>query len=148
MIMVFLPPVLTGGMIVHLFWPDRAGWALFLKTFLGIGIGLGFWSLLYFLYMLLFAGQHWFSVIQWMIFLGLLTITIWNERKHGWGSLESWKLLRPTRMQAVLMGFSGIIFLVSLSSTASYLLRRKQGDWDAWMMFNRAARFVYRDPAL
>jgi hypothetical protein len=40
-----------------------------------------------------------------------------------------------------------MVFVVSLLSTASYLLRRKQGDWDAWMMFNRAARFVYRDPA-
>ena len=34
-------------------------------------------------------------------------------------------------------------FVISLLSTANYLLRRRQGDWDAWMMYNRAARFLY-----
>jgi hypothetical protein len=118
-----------------------------LKAFLGIGIGLGSWSLLYFLYLLLFAGQHWFIGIQLVIFFGLLAITIWEERKRGWDSLEHWKLFHLTRIQSILVAFSGIVFLISLFSTASYLLRRKQGDWDAWMMFNRAARFVYRDQA-
>jgi hypothetical protein len=42
---------------------------------------------------------------------------------------------------------SGIVFVVSLLSTASYLLRRRQGDWDAWMMYNRAARFIHFDQA-
>jgi hypothetical protein len=37
--------------------------------------------------------------------------------------------------------------VVSLLSTANYLLRRRQGDWDAWMMYNRAARFMYKDQA-
>ncbi len=147
MILVFLFPVLAGGMIVHLLWPDREGRAMLLKAFLGIGVGLGLWSLLYFLYMLFFAGLHWFIVIQFAIFIGLLGTTIWKERKRSRESQERWKLLRLTRMQGILVGFSCLVFLVSLSSTASYLLRRKQGDWDAWMMFNRAARFVYRDPA-
>ncbi len=147
MILLFLLPVLTGGMIVHLIWPDRDSRALMLKLFLGVGIGLGLWSLLYFLYLLFFAGQHWFVVVQLAIFIVLLALTIWNERKRGWPVPAQWKLLGPTRMQGILLGFSGLVFLVSLSSTASYLLRRKQGDWDAWMMFNRAARFVYLNQA-
>ena len=147
MVEVFLIPILTGGMLVHLLWPDRDGKALLLKFFLGIGIGLGLSSLLYFLYMLFFAGQHWFLVIQLVIFAGLLANTIWEEKKRGWDFPKSWKLMHPTTMQSILMGFSCVVFLISLSSTASYLLRRKQGDWDAWMMFNRAARFVYLDPA-
>jgi hypothetical protein len=52
-----------------------------------------------------------------------------------------------TRIQGILVGLGCVVLLVSLSSTVSYLLRRKQGDWDAWMMFNRAARFIYRDQA-
>ncbi len=147
MVEVFLIPILTGGLLVHLFWPDREGKALILKFFLGIGIGLGLCSLLYFLYMLFFAGQHWFIVIQLAIFTGLLAITIWEEKKQGWDFPKPWKLVRLTNMQGILVGFSCVVFLISLSNTASYLLRRKQGDWDAWMMFNRAARFVYLDPA-
>jgi hypothetical protein len=148
MILVFLLPVLTGGMLVHLIWPDRDGRALLLKMFLGSGIGLGLWSLLYFLYLLFFAGGHWFVVVQLAIFIVLLALTIWNERKRGaWEVPKHWKLLHLTWTQGILLGFSGLVFVVSLSSTASYLLRRKQGDWDAWMMFNRAARFVYRNQA-
>ena len=145
MILVFLVPVLTGWMIVHLIWPDHDSRALLLKAFLGLGIGLGLWSLLYFLYLLMFAGRHGFIVIQLAIFVVLLGITIWNERKRGWEIPAHWNLPHVTRMQGILLGCSGVVFLVSLSSTASYLLRRRQGDWDAWMMFNRAARFVYRD---
>ena len=122
MILVFLLPILTGGLLVHLLWPDRAGWAVFLKAFLGIGVGLGIWSLLYFLYMLLLAGQHWFSVIGWVIFLVLLAVTVWNERKRGWDFSQRWKLVRPARAQAVLLAFSGVIFLVIGNFIADLLL--------------------------
>ncbi len=147
MIVVFLLPVLTGGMFVHLLWPARESRALFLKAFLGIGIGLGIWSLLYFLYLLLFAGQRWFILLQVAIFLGLLFTIIWQERKRGWEFPPRRFLGRLTPSQTILVGISCAVFLVSLASTASYLLRRKQGDWDAWMMYNRAARFIYRDQA-
>jgi hypothetical protein len=147
MILVFLIPILTGGMVVHLVWPDREGRVLFLKLFLGTGIGLGIWSLLYFLYLLIFADRHLFVVIQLAIFIVLLAITIWVERKRGWEAPHPWKLPHINHTQGILAGLGCIVFLVSLSSTVSYLLRRKQGDWDAWMMFNRAARFVYRDQA-
>ena len=147
MIVLFLLPILTGWMFVHLIWPAREKSILVFKAFLGIGIGLGIWSRLYFLYLLCFAGRHWFIVIQLIIFFLLLAITIRDERKRGWGFLLHWNLRSLTRTQNILLGFSCIVFLVSLTSTVSYLLRRKQGDWDAWMMFNRAARFVYRDQA-
>lgn len=147
MIVIFLLPVLTGGMLVHLLWPERGGLFLVFKAFLGIGIGLGVWSLLYFLYLLAFAGQHWFIVIQLLVFIILLAILLWKEGKRGWNFQLHLNLKGLTRTQAILAGLSGVVFLVSLTSTASYLLRRKQGDWDAWMMFNRAARFVYREQA-
>jgi Dolichyl-phosphate-mannose-protein mannosyltransferase len=147
MIVLFLLPILTGVMLVHNIWPDRDPGILVFKAFLGIGIGLGIWSLLYFLYLLWFAGQHWFIVIQLIIFILMLAITVWEERKRGWSFLPHWNFRNLTRTQGILAAISCVVLLVSLSSTISYLLRRKQGDWDAWMMFNRAARFVYRDQA-
>ena len=147
MIAIFLLPILTGGLVIHLIWPERAARILVFKAFLGIGIGLGIWSLLYFLYLLWFADRHWFIVIQLIIFILLLAITIWKERKGGWNFLPHLNLKSLTRSQGILAAFSCVVLLVSLSSTVSYLLRRKQGDWDAWMMFIRAARFVYRDQA-
>lgn len=143
LIIVFLLPVLNGGMLIHLVWPEREIKALLFKAFLGIGVGLGIWSLLYFLYMLFFAGQRWFIFVQLAIFLGLFVLTIQQERKRGPFQQPYWRI---TWVQAILATFAAMIFFVSLLSTASYLLRRKQGDWDAWMMFNRSALFISRDP--
>jgi hypothetical protein len=138
---VFILPILTGASLLHLIWPERKLSLLFFKAFLGIGIGLGISSLLYFLYMLLFAGQHWFIFVQITAVVGLLIAVLWVERKRGGFSLPRWNL---TRTQNIFLGIALVIFVVSLSSTISYLLRRKQGDWDAWMMYNRSALFVYR----
>ncbi len=145
MIVIFALPILTGGLLVHLLWPDRALKNLILKAFLGIGIGLGITSLSYFLYMSLFAGEHWFVAVQAIGLLILAGANVWQERKHSTEAMPKWNFTAPSRLQYVFAGLGGVIFLVSLGSTASYILRRKQGDWDAWMMYNRAARFIYRD---
>jgi hypothetical protein len=52
-----------------------------------------------------------------------------------------------TNTQRLIVLIGGIVSVSSLLATANYLLRRRQGDWDAWMMYNRAARFVYFDQA-
>ncbi|MGZ6315867.1 MAG: hypothetical protein ACXWNQ_01280 [Anaerolineales bacterium] len=145
MIVIFLLPILTGGLLVHLLWPDHALKYLILKAFLGIGIGLGLTSLSYFLYMSLFAGEHWFVAVQATTLFILVGANVWWERKHAAEAMQQWNFAAPSRLQYVFAGLGGVIFLVSLGSTASYILRRKQGDWDAWMMYNRAARFIYRD---
>lgn len=142
---LFLIPILSGSLLVHLLWPDRELKSIILQAFLGIGVGLGLNSLSYFIYMSFFAGQHWFLGIQLATLLGLLATSIWHERSGKHASALQVKTIRLPRMQAAFLGLSGLVFLISLSSTASYILRRRQGDWDAWMMFNRAARFVYRD---
>ena len=137
MIVIFALPILTGGLLVHLLWPDRALKYLILKAFLGIGIGLGLTSLSYFLYMSLFAGEHWFVAVQAIGLFILVGANVWWERKHAVEAMQEWNFAAPSRLQYVFAGLGGVIFLVSLGSTASYILRRKQGDWDAWMMYNR-----------
>ncbi len=146
-VLIFLLPMLSGGLLVHLLWPERQIKSLLLQAFLGIGIGLGLNSLSYFVYMSLFAGQHWFLAVQSVSVFVLVSLTLWQGRRRGAAGLPSWQPVRMPGVQAALLSLSGLVFLVSLGSTASYILRRRQGDWDAWMMFNRAARFVYRDEA-
>ena len=46
---VFILPLLTGGLLAHVLWPNRTVAGLLLKGSLGIGIGLGVRSRLYFL---------------------------------------------------------------------------------------------------
>src|SRR5689334_12988964 len=54
---LFLPALLAGFGCVHLFWKNDHAGALALKVFLGIGLGLGITSCLYFLRLLLLPGQ-------------------------------------------------------------------------------------------
>jgi hypothetical protein len=145
MILAFILPILTGALLVHILWPERGLRFLVFKAFLGIGAGLGINSLSYFLYMSFFAGQHWFAAVQVAEFLLVLAAAIWLERRRSGASWPRWSGAGLSRVQYAFLGLCAVVFLVSLASTASYILRRRQGDWDAWMMYNRAARFVYRD---
>ena len=142
---VFILPVLTGVLLAHVLWPERTLQALLLKVCLGIGVGLGARSLLYFAYLLFFAGQNWFIVIELAAFLAVLVLTVRREIQQGYQFLPPGWRPRLAGSGRLLVCIAGIVFLISLVSTANYLLRRRQGDWDAWMMYNRAARFAYLD---
>jgi hypothetical protein len=143
----FIPALVSGALLTHILWPDRGFWALITKFFLGIGIGLGLRSLLYFIYLLVLPDRHLFIYFDLALLASLTVIAAGRERMSGkW----DWSQVRPARLsgsQCVLVIVSGIVFLVSLLGTANYLLRRRQGDWDAWMMYNRAARFIHFDQA-
>ena len=81
-ILVFLPSILSGILIVHLLWPERGWKVIWVKIFLGIGLGLGQASLLDFIYMLLFSNENGFLFVQLALFVGLLAIVITHERKN------------------------------------------------------------------
>jgi hypothetical protein len=143
----FVPALASGVLLVHLLWADRHLWALLTKSFLGVGIGLGMRSLLYFLYLLVLPGRNLFIYFDLALLICLIALVAGRERMAGkW----DWSQVRPATLsgtQWALVAVSGIVFVVSLLGTASYLLRRRQGDWDAWMMYNRAARFIHFDQA-
>ncbi|MFZ1043980.1 MAG: hypothetical protein WCA79_16900 [Anaerolineales bacterium] len=143
-ILVFLPSILAGLLIVHLLWPER-GWKVFwVKIFLGIGLGLGQASLLDFVYMLLFSTENRFFFVQLALFAGLLIVVIIRERKNLRLTLPPVQL---SRWQIILLAGLLIVIILSALSAVNVWAREPHGAWDAWMMYNRAARFIYRDPA-
>lgn len=146
-LLVFIPPVLSGGLVVHLMWPDRTKYGLLLTACLGVGIGLGIRSLLYFVYLLLFAGQDWFIIVELVGLLLLLLLAVRRRGKTYREGADADSRPRFSLSRWILAAVAGAVLVLSLLSTANYLLRRRQGDWDAWMMYNRAARFIHRDPS-
>ncbi len=140
----FTLPALTGILIVHALWAEKNNffdWAL--KLSLGIGIGLGISSLLYFVYLLFFAGKHWFLFIEILIFVVVLVAT----RKKLRVPVPPWLIKNQfTRAQTWMLLLAGIVFLTAFLGILNYARQRALGDWDAWMIYNRAARFLYRDP--
>ena len=141
-ILVFLPSGLSGILIVHLLWPER-GWKVgWVKVFLGIGLGLGQASLLDFIYMLLFSNENGFLFVQLALFVCLFIAVLIHERKNI-------KLRLPriqfSRLQIILLAGLFIVIILSALSAINVWAREPHGAWDAWMMYNRAARFIYRD---
>jgi hypothetical protein len=146
-LVVFLPALLSGILLAHLLWPERSFWALAFKLFLGIGLGMGLRSLLYFLYLLALPGRHAYIFFDLALLLVLVGLTIVFERRLGPSSWSHFSLPRTTQIQRIAVAVAGVVVIIGLLSTANYLLRRRQGDWDAWMMYNRAARFLFADQA-
>jgi len=143
----FIPALVSGAVLAHIFWPERRFWALLTKVFLGAGIGLGMRSLLYFLYLLVLPGRNLYIYFDLALLACLLALAMRGEYRSG---NADWSAARPPRLsgaQLALAIVGGIVLTISLLSTANYLLRRRQGDWDAWMMYNRAARFIHSDQA-
>ena len=140
--LVFLLPALAGILIIHLFWKERNAIAMLFKMCLGAGLGLGINSLLYFVCLLSEMEQQGIFAIQFILLILLVAITVLQENRTHW---INFKIPIPSRLQLVLLCalfaavvFSGLIF-INLTSA------RPQGARDAWSIWNRAARFIYRD---
>jgi dolichyl-phosphate-mannose-protein mannosyltransferase len=144
-LLLYILPVATGTLLVHALWPDRAPFNLAFKCFLGIGIGLGLRSLLYFTYLFFFAGRHWFLAVELAALVILLAFHTARSLRRRGSPLRVVSQPEVTGVVWPLLLTAGVVFLVSIVSTGSYLLRRQQGAWDAWMMYTRTARFLYID---
>jgi hypothetical protein len=138
---VFLPALIAGLGFVHLFWKNDQLAALALKVFLGIGLGLGITSCLYFLRLLLFPGQGGYLLVE-TIFLALVLIALFVRRRIS--SHTTFKPLSFTGIQ-ILLGLTitfvvvmVLYFLVISSWVAPH------GDYDAQAIWNLRARFIYR----
>jgi hypothetical protein len=141
--LLFLVPALIGGLLIHMLWPERKGLVLLLKLSLGVGAGLGISSMLYFLALLIAPGRLNVFAIQAGLLIGSLIVVVAGERGMGWPKPEfpalshlQWGLLA---LSFVALMLTGLIFY-------HLTVSRPQGAFDAWSIWDRAARFIYRDP--
>lgn len=139
---VFLLSISSGVLIVHLIWNDEEVAALLFKLFLGVGVGLGVTSFAYFLFLLFFAGQHFFIYIQIGIFLIVLLISFSRGRVKYKTDFRAIKL---NSWQVGLLITALLTIVFSISGAMSVWMHRPSGTWDAYMIYNRTARFIYRD---
>jgi hypothetical protein len=144
-VLIYVPAVAVGFLLVHLMWPERSLFALLFKFFLGIGTGLGLTSLLYFIILLVTPVRFPFLILQLVTLLVLLFITIRRERftpHHPSSILHSPRTTHYALLLSLLLSL-----LITTTSFINFSIRRDQGAFDAWMIYNRAARFIFRDPA-
>jgi hypothetical protein len=140
--LAFSLPILTGTLIVHLLWIGKNHPIdLILKLSLGIGLGLGISALLYFFYLIFFAGKPYFLYVELLLFL-IVLIVAYLKTQTKTQTFYS----RPgiTSLQFVILLIAGFVFVSSFLGVVNYARQRAHGDWDAWMIYNRTARFIYR----
>ncbi|MCJ7435643.1 MAG: hypothetical protein MUO77_19340, partial [Anaerolineales bacterium] len=151
-IIIYIPAIVIGFLLVHLLWPERGLWVLLFKLSLGVGAGLGLTSLLYFIILLVIPIGFPFSTLQIIILLILLFLTIRRERTIPLTPRPSPFATRSTPSTSRVTHYSLLItlllsLLITIASFINFSIRRDQGAFDAWMIYNRAARFIVRDPA-
>ena len=140
----FLPAMLSGILIAELLWDEKTLLAVLLKVCIGTGVGLGLSSLVFFLYLLAFPGGRLFPYIQ----LAALAVLVWLAVRQG--NLRfprvdvRWK---PGIWQAVILVCALVIVALAIAGAASVWTHRPFGTWDAFMIYDRSARFVYRGGA-
>lgn len=132
---VYLPAVLAGFGFVHLFWKRADTVALSLKVFLGIGIGLGLTSCLYFLRLLILPGQSGYLLIEFIFLIGVFTAILVKR-----GFLPQW----PNRIPIVSLLVVLLVAAVALYYLMIYARLSPYGDYDAQAIWNMRARFIYR----
>ncbi|NQT90926.1 MAG: glycosyltransferase family 39 protein [Candidatus Omnitrophica bacterium] len=129
--------------------PDRQACALgfLLRSSLAVGLGIGFCSLLYFVWLLIFgpAGKGFF-LFETGLAVCLIAVLIYAKSRDGSSTLFSDS---PCAVRGSwLSRFIAISFYIALTSAvfiAIYLmLSRPHGLWDAWSIWNMRARFIFR----
>lgn len=140
---LFCIEALIGFLALDLLWQTRGTRRLLLKASVSIGLGMGGSSLAYFLYLILFAGRPYFIYFE-LLFL-LILFWIWYRRNQ---EIHLPHLQKLTLLQMGIVLLAVVVFFSSLFGLASYALARQEGDWDAWMIYNRSARFIYRGAEL
>jgi hypothetical protein len=138
---IFLPAVIAGFGLVHLLWKNDLAPALLMKLFVGIGVGLGITSCLYFLRLLLLPGQGNYLIIQ-VIFLLLVFLAGVSQKRISINfSIRSWSLSRTGILLGLAAIFIGILVLYYLVIFARVT---PHGDYDAQAIWNLRARSIYR----
>jgi hypothetical protein len=133
-ILIFLVKVLAGFALAHLIWDSTEVKALLLKFFIGVGLGTGLSSLLYFLSFWCRFPPVVYPYVEHL----LLILLVWRIRKP----ITKIKIAF-TRAG---LAWGGLIVLAVALCVTQYLVRAAQvphGLQDAWGIWNVSARFIY-----
>jgi hypothetical protein len=79
--------------------------------------------------------------VEIALFIAILIAAYLKHKKTTYTPSQSSKL---SPVQIVILTIAVFISAVSFLGLVNYSRQRAYGDWDAWMIFNRSARFIFR----
>ena len=136
--LLFLPKILFGFRVAHLIWRNPSSPAMFFKFFLGILLGMGLWSLGYYLW--IWAGLNRF-IFPWLEVIVSLLVILPGLRALklpvNFPQVNLRKLVSPLNLVFLL------VIMVSAVLFGFVLFMNPHGHEDAWFIWNLDARFIY-----
>jgi hypothetical protein len=144
--------VATGFVVTCLGWPQHVPSRshFLLKSSLGMGFGVGVFSVVFFL--LLLVSSVSFLAVDLAVFLVLLAALLWRQLRHRRElptklpqlmEVQSTSWIRP-----VVVSVFGLALICSLYASIVRLVSSPHGSgWDAFAIWNLHARFLFRGAA-
>jgi hypothetical protein len=143
----FLLSLAIGVLITYLFLPSLgvSTAVILFRLFAGAGLGIGVTSCLYFI--CLVAGiPRYAPAIDLAVgaLLGLICVAL-HKKRAGKGNPFHFSVSGSfSGFQLFLTSLFSIQLIASLFSFAVAFLKEPHGRWDAWLIWNMRARFLYR----
>ncbi len=135
---IYLPKIFFGFWIAHSLWREPSPQALWFKFFLGIPLGLGLWSLAYFLW--IWTGWNRF-IFPWLeVIISMAIIVL------AWPGLKlpaCFTLLNLRQLKSPLNLVFLLVNLVVAALFGVWLYMNPHGYEDAWFIWNLDSRFIY-----
>jgi hypothetical protein len=134
--LLYLPSAISGFWLAHRLWRESTPQALWFKLFLGLPLGLGLWSLGYFLWIWVGLNK---TIFPWLELAVSIVLTILV--------IPSLKLLfAPLNLRSLRSPFYLVFLLVMFATAVLFglqLYMSPHGHEDAWFIWNLNARFIY-----
>jgi hypothetical protein len=134
--LLYTPAILSGFWFANQLWSESTPQILLFKLFLGLPLGLGLWSLGYYLW--IFAGLNKF-VFPWLelVISLILSALTFHHLKVLFLAINLRSLKSPLNL-AFLLVVAGVAVLFGLAVFMS-----PHGHEDAWFIWTLDARFIY-----
>jgi len=140
--------LLIGVLLTYIFLPsgNRKTAGILLRLFAGGGLGIGVTSCSYFICLL--AGlTRYVAVIDFALCLAFGLIAFMRCRKKDPGEQAGLPPRKPaarSRLKTLIASVFAVELVAFVISFAVAFLKESHGRWDAWLIWNMHARFLFR----
>lgn len=144
----FIAPVLIGVSLTFIFFPSQKNnttqWLL--RLCVGLGLGIGTTSCLYFISLLIHPSGYLFVMMETVLMFILIIVTYLLSKTGFFKRQQGMVSDTETTFrfhQGIPIAFYGA-FIASIISIIMASLKEPHGKWDAWLIWNLHARFIHR----
>lgn len=147
LILSFIVPPLIGFLLISLFWPSQGPLRLqlLIKSSLALGFGLGISSCIFFLWSVAFyPSRVGFATAEATLLIGLTVIFSYVTRTRRGSATPPFAPISNLRTHWILPACFYISLIAAVIAFTLSSIKNPHGGWDAWVIWNMRARFIFR----